>query len=219
VTRISSRCQTVVGAALRRVTYAKVDRLTPDLHTSAEASRVPFWHILMAPVLEAGVAADLLDQLCGLTWQRNLGSRFCFSIPEPSPDYIASHKSIISSPKFDAMIYAIVAVYQFRTVELIGLDLHKYDQGTGIGAHTDRGLNEFRFVLNLNRNWEPSHGGIWILSNTSDLSGQTRYVAPIHNTGFGFRPGLNTFHALSERYAGTSYALVFRFSNDDVKVL
>ena len=102
--------------------------------------------------------------------------------------------------------------YNFGNAQLLTIDLHKYNEGSGIGAHTDRGVSELRFVLNLNRDWELAHGGVWILSSASHLSIKTRYLAPIHNTGFGFRPGNKTFHALSERFVGSSYALVFRFS-------
>ena len=174
----------------------------------------------MAPVLDAGVATNFLDQLDGLTWRRNLGSRFCFNVPEPSSDYLAFHDFVILHKYFEVIVHAISAIYKFRHIQLFNIDLHKYDPGTAIGTHTDRGVTEFRFVLNLNRNWELSHGGVWILSSAPDLSKQTRYTAPIHNTGFGFGPGVNTFHALSERFVGTSYALVFRFSsNDDIEVL
>jgi hypothetical protein len=165
----------------------------------------------MAPVLDGILAADLLGHLDGFTWRRKLGSRFCFDVPALSSDYLAFQKFVTSSNKFDTITCAIAEIYKFPAIQLSNIDVHKYERGTGIGAHTDRGVTEFRFVLNLNRIWELSHGGVWILSTTSDLSEQTRYVAPIHNTGFGFRPGVNTYHALSERFVGVAYALVFRF--------
>jgi hypothetical protein len=201
------------------LTYAKIDRLTAAPRRNAEGFQTPFRHFLVAPVLDAGVAAHLLDQLEDLKWRRNLGARFCFDVPEPSSDYLAFHDSIVSSSKFEVLSDALFATYRLRDMQLFNIDLHKYGPGAGIGTHTDQGVDEFRFVLNLNRNWELSHGGVWILSSSSDLSKQTRYAAPIHNSGFGFRPGVNTFHALSERFAGTSYAIVFRFSDDDIEVL
>jgi hypothetical protein len=197
-----------------------MNRLVAAPHSNVQEQRIPFRHFLMAPVLNARVSTDLLDQLDGLTWRRNRGSLFCFDVPDPSSDYLAFHDSVILHINVEIIVHAISTIYNFRHIQLFTIDPHKYDRGTGIGIHTDRGVAEFRFVLNLNRNWELSQGGIWILSSAPDLSKQTRYIAPIHNTGFGFRPGVNTFHALSERVVGTSYALVFRFlSNDDIEVL
>ena len=197
-----------------------MNRLTAAPHSNTQEHRIPFRHFLMAPVLEAGVATDLLDQLDRLTWRRNLGSRFCFNVPEPSSNYLAFRDFVILHGNSEVIVHAISTIYKVHHIQLFNIDLHKYDRGAGIGTHTDCGVTEFRFVLNLNRNWELSDGGVWILSNAPDLSKQTRYTAPIYNSGFGFRPGVNTFHALSERFVGTSYALVFRFSsNDDIEVL
>jgi len=87
----------------------------------------------------------------------------------------------------------------------------KYVQGAAIGPHRDYELKAVRFILNLNRGWGPNDGGIWVLSDNNQLSPEPEFIAPINNSGFGFVPGSNTYHALSARASSESYAVIFEF--------
>jgi len=178
----------------------EADSLVCAAHNRIERHRRPFEFLLLAPVLQADFAAGLIDRLDNLSWQRTMGSFFCFDSPRMSSDYLNFHQALVSAQEIGLVLRAVSEMSD-SPLELSTVDLHRYDHGNGIGAHTDSGAKELRFVLNLNRGWDLSYGGVLIFSGASDLSRQTRYIAPIHNTGFGFRPAIRTYHALSPSYS------------------
>ena len=95
--------------------------------------------------------------------------------------------------------------------ESVEYGVHKYSADAGIAPHTDESIDEVRLVMNFNRGWNLDDGGVWILSDRADLSGERRYVPPLSNGGFAFRTSPRSFHALTNRSRAVSYAIVARY--------
>lgn len=171
----------------------------------------PFPHIKVAPVLSQGSAEELLRLLDDMIWRRTIQQYYEFNIPAVSDEKerLCHHLSRWRTEN-------VIRCYLGKNLSAsLGreaeVDIHQYLPKTGVGVHTDGPAREARFVLNLNRGWYPDQGGVWILSENSDLKQPVSYIPPLHNTGFGFLTTAGSYHALSQRFSSTSYALVFRF--------
>lgn len=181
----------------------------------AEGLRVesePFVHVKVAPVLRVEEAEEFLSILEQMDWQRRKQSFYEF-------DVVTNHHSqenlqgrLIRTRTINRIRDWLERCLSTQLVPNAVVNLHGYAPGTGIGVHTDRPTAEARFVLNLNRSWQPNHGGIWVLSSHSDLKPPAHFLPPLHNTGFGFLTNAASYHALSERLVSVAYAVVFRFA-------
>lgn len=98
------------------------------------------------------------------------------------------------------------------------ISVHRFAPEHTIGVHTDLDAHAVRLVINLNRDWSPEDGGVWILSTSSDLSENRRLIPPVNNSAFAFATGPNSFHALSQRQRGIGYAAVFSFGLTEAQV-
>ena len=171
----------------------------------------PFPHIKVAPVLSQERAEGLLRLLDDMIWRRTRQQYYELNIPA-----VSDEKERLCRRLSRWRTENVIRCYLEKNLSAslgreAGLDLHQYLPGTGVGVHTDGPAREARFVLTLNRSWHPDQGGVWILSENSDLKQPVGYIPPLHNTGFGFLTTTGSYHALSERFSSTSYALVFRF--------
>lgn len=186
----------------------------------AEGLRVesePFVHVKVAPVLRAEEAEEFLGILERMDWQRRKQSFYEFDVVtnQHSQEYFKGR--LVRSRTIDRVREWLEQCLSSRLVPDAIVDLYRYSPGTGVGVHTDRPTAEARFVLNLNRSWQPDQGGIWVLSSHSDLKPPVHFLPPLHNTGFGFLTNAVSYHALSERLCSDTYAVVFRFAVREIK--
>ena len=174
-------------------------------------SKTPFKHLLLENVLANEVFTGILAFLEGAVWKESRESLFSFKKIPSSAD-IKSLNSLLFQSQADSLIrFELENALQISLSQPVRLVAQKYMPGSGIGPHTDSEVRAARFILNLNRAWTPSDGGIWLLSDNNKLSPEPEFVAPVSNSGFGFVPGRNTYHALSERNFSDSYALILEF--------
>ncbi len=173
--------------------------------------REPFTHVKAASVLNAEQAEYLLNALDRTEWRRRKESFAEFDVPEdPTVREELQDRLVQSCASDEVRGWLEEAVGAPLAADVI-VDLHRYGPGTGIGVHTDGPVRQARFVLNLNRFWEPSQGGIWVLSARADLKAPVQFIPPLHNTGFGFLTTPASYHALSERQASVAYSVILGF--------
>lgn len=183
--------------------------MSPSL-TQRWLSEVPFGHLVLENILTAELCSNLVELLETFFWKESQESFFKIQKLLDSAD-----AKLLSGLLRDAAEPSIKA--ELENALRVGLrapahfGVQKYVQGNGIGPHTDSNVKAARFVLNLNRGWIPRDGGIWLLSDNNQLLPEPQFVAPINNSGFGFVPGENTYHALSERNSSEAYAIIFEF--------
>lgn len=169
----------------------------------------PFPHTILAQAFDPATAGHLLALLESTAWRKRSGSYYDFESVEgelSSDGEIAGYLRAL-----EAYGPALAARFGVGVSGPVAWDIHKYGLDSGIGPHTDEDISEVRLVLNLNGGWTTRDGGIWILSNSSDMQEERTFLPPLSNTGFAFRTSPRTFHALTTRHGSQSYALVGRF--------
>jgi Rps23 Pro-64 3,4-dihydroxylase Tpa1-like proline 4-hydroxylase len=108
------------------------------------------------------------------------------------------------------------AQFSMAFEERVDIQAQKMGAGNRIRFHTDFGLKlqTHRLVIQLNRGWETSWGGLLILAKNPQLgepSDMDRYYAPISALAVGFEISPRSFHAVSVMNKGTRYTLVYSF--------
>lgn len=176
-----------------------------------QVERSPFLHAKIAPVLNARKAEQLLYWLDCTEWQGGNQPFQKFDVPS-----VQNAKRILQDNFLDRQtVGSIRSHLEFGLHTHLGQEAtiaaHRYSPGAGLTVHTDGDIKEARFVLNLNHNWRPDHGGIWVLSTNSALKEPVCYLPPLHNTGFGFLTTKDSYHSLSERHSSVGYAIVLGF--------
>ena len=191
-----------------------------ESHTTEglRVEREPFTHLKVAPVLRTEEAEELLSTLDRMDWQRRKQVFYEFDVATDQRSRDNFQERLVRSLTIDRIRGWLEQYLRTQLVSKATVDLHRYSPGTGIGVHTDGPTTEVRFVLNLNRSWQPSQGGIWVLSARSDLKPPVHFLPPLHNTGFGFLTSAGSYHALSERFFSGTYAVVFRFAVRETEV-
>jgi hypothetical protein len=171
----------------------------------------PFPYVVAEGLLRPDDAADLLTALEGSSWTTVAGKHFEFgelrnvSVLDIIVQKLNQHH--ISSGVRE-LLAAALNIPLSNTMQAAA---HRYRPGDGIGPHTDEGVKAARFILNLNRDWKPEYGGIWLLGNNTQLQ-PAELLSPESNSGFGFISRPDTYHAMSERTLGESFAFIFEFS-------
>jgi hypothetical protein len=167
----------------------------------------PFPHVLTAGVLSAAQEAQVLSKLEEWEW-KDWGAEFFRIRISANADQLANFEAL---PALKALVSNVRPALETKLKKSLSrqvrLAVQMYEKNSAIGFHTDEAVSEVRFVLNLNRSWTLSNGGIWILSMEPTLEAAS-FLPPLSNTGFAFATNSNSFHALSRRSTGPSYAIV-----------
>jgi hypothetical protein len=171
---------------------------------------LPFAHLILENILTKELCSDLIALLERVVWKESQESFFKIQRMSYGADVetVSNLLRDVAEPSIKAELENALCV---DLPIPAGFGFQKYVPGTGIGSHTDSEANAARFVLNLNRGWTPEDGGIWLLSDNYQLRPQPKFIVPKNNSGFGFVPGKNTYHALSERNSSEAYAIIFEF--------
>lgn len=170
----------------------------------------PFPHAIAAGVLSSKAEASALSILRTLQWQERIDGFYRVNIAACA-ERLASLSEL---PALVAMIQEMKPLLE--ALFLINLENNAtmvaqlYDGNSIIGFHTDHADRGVRLVLNLNENWQISDGGVWILANSSTAD-QALFLPPLSNTAFAFATSSGSFHALTRRSAGHSYALIVHY--------
>jgi Rps23 Pro-64 3,4-dihydroxylase Tpa1-like proline 4-hydroxylase len=100
-----------------------------------------------------------------------------------------------------------------KAVRLTEVTAHKLLPGQTIRIHNDFVGDEetHRLLLQLNRGWEESNGGLLMLFSGSRPEDVSRVLRPTHGTLFAFKICPNSFHAVSTVRSGERYTLVYSF--------
>jgi hypothetical protein len=175
-----------------------------------EARSSPFRHIIFASLLSEQTADRLLSTLEKISWERKTSSFYRFSVPTRQAvrtellAYISADTRLIEHRSQFEELFAC------RLGSNLSIEIHKYCDGDGIGAHTDFGTPEVRFVLNLNRGWKVEDGRVWIIAADSTLRNHPVYLPSLNNTGFAFSSGVDSYHALSRSNGGVTFGVTLR---------
>jgi 2OG-Fe(II) oxygenase superfamily len=90
---------------------------------------------------------------------------------------------------------------------------HKLVAGQTIRIHNDylEGQETHRLLIQLNRGWIDSQGGLLMLFGSEHPQDVRRAMRPLHCSGFAFAISPCSFHAVSTIHGGERYTLVYSF--------
>lgn len=95
----------------------------------------------------------------------------------------------------------------------IDVTAHRLTHGQRIKIHNDfiPGEESHRLLIQLNRGWEDSNGGLLVFFNSNNPADVHRVLRPLHNTGVIFEISESSLHAVTPIRAGDRYTLVLSF--------
>jgi Rps23 Pro-64 3,4-dihydroxylase Tpa1-like proline 4-hydroxylase len=90
---------------------------------------------------------------------------------------------------------------------------HRLTPGQIIKIHNDyiQGRETHRLLIQLNRSWETSQGGLLILFSEPHAEAATKFVIPESRSAFGFEISSRSLHAVSTIKSGSRFTLVYSF--------
>jgi Rps23 Pro-64 3,4-dihydroxylase Tpa1-like proline 4-hydroxylase len=105
-----------------------------------------------------------------------------------------------------------------KAVRLTEVTAHKLLPGQTIRIHNDfvEGEETHRLLLQVNRGWRESNGGLLMLFSGPRPEDVSRVLRPLHGTLFAFKICPNSFHAVSTVRSGERYTLVYSFRDAGV---
>ena len=170
----------------------------------------PYRHLVFASLVSDVVEQDLLKTLENAAWVSRAASFYRFDVIEDSNIRLALLRMIVDDAGLRNRRPEFEDIFECRLSNDFKLESHRYGNGAGIGAHTDALTPEVRCVLSLNRGWNASKGGIWVLASDSALQVNPTYLPSLSNTGFIFATAANSFHALSVCNDAAFFGLTIR---------
>ena len=171
---------------------------------------MPFLHLAFAALIPDRTEVELLDRLEAATWVKRAASFYRFSVPQDDGLRSSLLDAILDQSDLRDRRRELEHIFECRLGDDFRLEVHRYEKGDGIGAHTDFLSPEVRCVLSLNREWDSRHGGVWVLASGSALQDSPVYIPSLSGTGFIFGTAINSFHALSVYSGNELFGLTIR---------
>src|SRR4051812_18373892 len=124
-----------------------------------EQRKGPFPHLVIAPALSSHEADVILKVLQKTLWISYHSSLYSFEVSQDDARTSALYDHLTLSPRINYIRDLMSDQFDVNLEHKLSIDMHRYKKRSGIGAHTDSGVTEARFVLNINNGWVTSHGG------------------------------------------------------------
>jgi hypothetical protein len=172
---------------------------------------LPFPHILAASVFSEADHLGLIARLDACRWHPETGDFFTFDTLENYVEEVSLLSFLLGKSEEHNLLAVLQDVFNIPLFSPREVEFHRYRAKSGIGAHADTPARQVRFVINLNRHWHVTDGGIWIVASDSQLKSGRQFIPPISNTGFAFPTSTSSYHAMSVRNSETSYGVTIKY--------
>jgi Rps23 Pro-64 3,4-dihydroxylase Tpa1-like proline 4-hydroxylase len=98
----------------------------------------------------------------------------------------------------------------------VDITAHKLNRSQKIRIHNDARPDgeTHRLLIQLNRGWSESNGGLLMLFAGPDVETLDDVIPPTSRSAFGFEISAASYHAVSQVHQGDRYTLVFSFYAD-----
>lgn len=183
----------------------------------AELVTEPFLHFALRECLDTSVAEELLVWFeTEAPWQKQEIAGFyelnkvdLMSVCLPPSLVFLQNQVFLSILKQDLM-----RIFGRPLSGDIRVDAHRLNSGLKIGIHTDYGEQKqsIRLLIQLNRGWNPSNGGLLMLlpeRNPVDIADNQALYLPHHRSAVGFAISPRSFHAVTPVVSGERFTLCF----------
>ena len=182
----------------------------------------PFPHSLLSGLLDKTTAEAMLDWLENDAPWKIESRRFylqhgCDRVNERVAD---SPAAILGTPEtFQTIRKHLERIFNINLDNnRFELAAHRLLPGHRIGIHNDNpihGTETHRFLINLNSQFEDSHGGHLVLFDLSNPSESAVILRPIHNSAVAMEFSERSWHYVDEVKTGKRYSLIYSFWTQD----
>lgn len=176
----------------------------------------PFGYFLSSQAFRPDLSQKLLDWLeQSSRWNlvtTDFYEQFEFSLLDSC---LPRGLNFLCSPPF--LTFLSRQIEELFSVELDrcpNITAHKLIPGQTIRLHNDfiLGGETHRILIQLNRGWNMSKGGLLIFFNSACSEDIHRIFPPWHNSVVGFAISPRSYHAVSTVHSGVRFTLVYSFS-------
>lgn len=185
--------------------------------TIARASE-PFAHFVAPDFIRPDVAMAVLadfEKSPKWTYRGEPGFYDVYDLGTLDLASLPTGRAFASELVRDSLRLVMEHVFDTRLKSTVNVFAQKMVPGFCNKIHTDFGPRgqTHRLILQINRGWQPSQGGILMLfdGDPPTASASNQYVIPVSGTAIGFEISRKSFHAVSEVKSGTRYTVVFSF--------
>jgi hypothetical protein len=151
----------------------------------------PFFYVTSAFSEEQCVALECLFEQAG-EWQHRDGDFYRCSLKEVSESIPATFQTEV--------LVRMREITGLPLVNRVVVTAQRMLPGHAIGLHSDRPLLGYEFarlVVQLNKQWQPEHGGVLELFSSPKSAASFR-LNPEHNAAFGFLLHAGSYHSVTE---------------------
>jgi Rps23 Pro-64 3,4-dihydroxylase Tpa1-like proline 4-hydroxylase len=127
-------------------------------------------------------------------------------------------RTLLAPSTVSQLTKVMLAPLTSKQLILKELTAHKLVPGQTIRVHNDY-LDEqetHRLLVQLNRGWSDSQGGLLMLFASSSPDDVRRIIRPLHGSVMAFPITRQSFHAVSTIQQGERYTLVYSFREFEV---
>lgn len=171
----------------------------------------PFEHCLLSNWLTPAEELSVLNALERETqWRRQKEHFYTHSSIDLSQiEVSAEYGPLCSREKLSTLKLIMEKMFGIPFSNEIRVWMHKMVPGDGIGIHNDNCESELRMVLQLNRGWRTSNGGISVLLSKDGTHFLDRMYKPISNTAIAFLTTKTSYHAVTDVMEDTRFSIVY----------
>ena len=188
----------------------------PDLD-SVEYDTLPFEHFAGRGI-QPDAGREWLDWLeADAPWKlttTDFYEQYEFSLLHASPTPVTR---CLAGPEALSALRREMSRYFHRSLsERVDVTAHKLVPGQTIRIHNDYipDGESHRLLLQLNRSWEPSHGGYLMFFDGPEPETVGKVVEPRHGSVQAFAISPRSYHAVSTVHGGERFTVVYSFHMD-----
>ena len=185
----------------------------PDFE-NVEFACVPFEH-LVAPTVMPSSCIECLTWLAGeAPWTlttTDFYEQYEFSFQDVAvPPFL---QQLTCPNALASLRRQLFKVFRRSLSECVDVTAHKIVCGQTIRIHNDfiPGGESHRLLLQLNRGWEPEHGGYLMLFSGPEPESLSKVIEPFNGSIQAFLISSHSYHAVSTVHSGERFTIVYSF--------
>ena len=185
----------------------------PDLE-NVEFSCVPFEHLVAPTVMPSSCIECLTwleDEAPWTLSTTDFYEQYEFSLQHVAmPSFL---QQLISPNALASLRHQLFKLFRRSLSECVDVTAHKLVYGQTIRIHNDfiPGGESHRLLLQLNRGWEPEHGGYLMLFSGPEPESLSKVIEPFNGSIQAFSISAHSYHAVSTVHSGERYTIVYSF--------
>jgi Rps23 Pro-64 3,4-dihydroxylase Tpa1-like proline 4-hydroxylase len=181
----------------------------------AEVRSDPFPHSSLAGLIENDLADSALRWMeTDAPWVLRVASFYEQWEMHLDTEGLPAHLTpLVTRTMVTRLAHVMLEPLTHESLKLAEVTAHKLVAGQTIRIHNDylEDQESHRVLIQLNRGWADSQGGVLMLFGSACPEDLRRALRPLHGSGFAFAISPRSFHAVSTIQSGERFTLVYSF--------